>query len=700
MQYRRLVLPALAVILAACADDTIAPDRVNVTPQAIQFTGPFWGSAVAAGGQHSCAIADDGTLACWGSNSDGQATVSPSLGPVLQVTAGAAHTCVIKSDGLVACWGASGDQQLSIPSGLGPVKQISANGNHTCVIRANDTVTCWGDASSGQTSVPSGIGTVRQVSAGVAHTCAVKTNNLVVCWGANDLGQGSPPFSLGTVQQIAAAQTFTCAIKSDGTVACWGDSAPSISGSALHIAAGQAHACIIETDGDARCAGDSSSGQATVPHTVGTVTQLAGGEDHTCAMKSSGVVACWGGSMSGQTNVPFLTRRFAPTATFGVVPGVDSGRPFTLSFSGARVILPNDTLSAQSAGIQYRLDCGTGGGYSLQGPDTTRTCTAGAPGVQIVKGMVLDQEGDFTEYVDTVVIINGVPLAPTGVSSSVVGRIVTLDWSDNAMNEDAQIIQRRAYTAGAWTAFSQIASLLPNVETYTDASAAAGTAYQYRIRSCSEAGCGVGVSARLETEAVPSRSNSIAVRVESGTSITIDWVDSNTNETGFEVLRRTVSATSATSYVLLAQLPANRTSYVDPLAWPGEQYYYRIRPCNAAGCATPITSTRISIPATIPAAPVNATAPVESFFDGLPSWTDASSNETYFKVLRRQNIGGVWSPYAVVVTLPANSTAFHDTSTDYGTYQYRIQACNMFGCSAASVTNPTRVVPDGIAIPG
>src|SRR5688500_5990583 len=98
MQYRRFVLPGLAVLLAACADDAIAPERVNVTPQAIEFTGPFWGSTVAAGGEHTCAIADDGTLACWGMNTSGQATVSSSLGAVRQVAAGAAHTCVIKND--------------------------------------------------------------------------------------------------------------------------------------------------------------------------------------------------------------------------------------------------------------------------------------------------------------------------------------------------------------------------------------------------------------------------------------------------------------------------------------------------------------------------------------------------------------------------------------------------------------------------
>src|SRR5688500_7408106 len=132
MQYRRFMVTALAILLAACADDAIAPERVNVTPQAIEYTGAFWGSSVAGGGQHTCAVADDGKLVCCGSNTNGQASVSLSLEAVRQAAAGAAHTCVIKHDATVTCWGASADQQLSLPFALGTVKEIAARGNHTC----------------------------------------------------------------------------------------------------------------------------------------------------------------------------------------------------------------------------------------------------------------------------------------------------------------------------------------------------------------------------------------------------------------------------------------------------------------------------------------------------------------------------------------------------------------------------------------
>src|SRR5688500_17863211 len=80
------------------------------------------GSAVAevsAGYGHTCARKADGTLWCWGDNSNGQlgdASTAGKRSPV-QVTAlgtavadvsvGDAHTCARKTDGTLWCWGSN-----------------------------------------------------------------------------------------------------------------------------------------------------------------------------------------------------------------------------------------------------------------------------------------------------------------------------------------------------------------------------------------------------------------------------------------------------------------------------------------------------------------------------------------------------------------------------------------------------------------
>ena len=52
---------------------------------------------------HTCGLKTDGTLACWGENSYGQAT--PPAGTFSQVSAGDDHTCGVRTDGTLACWG-------------------------------------------------------------------------------------------------------------------------------------------------------------------------------------------------------------------------------------------------------------------------------------------------------------------------------------------------------------------------------------------------------------------------------------------------------------------------------------------------------------------------------------------------------------------------------------------------------------------
>ena len=53
-------------------------------------------TAVSAGGAHSCGIRTSGTVACWGANTNGQAT--PPAGTFTAVSAGGAHTCGVQDE--------------------------------------------------------------------------------------------------------------------------------------------------------------------------------------------------------------------------------------------------------------------------------------------------------------------------------------------------------------------------------------------------------------------------------------------------------------------------------------------------------------------------------------------------------------------------------------------------------------------------
>ena len=64
------------------------------------------GTLIDAGGSHSCAVASDESLACWGSDYDGAAT--PPAGTFGRLSAGEYHTCAARPDGFLVCWGLNG----------------------------------------------------------------------------------------------------------------------------------------------------------------------------------------------------------------------------------------------------------------------------------------------------------------------------------------------------------------------------------------------------------------------------------------------------------------------------------------------------------------------------------------------------------------------------------------------------------------
>ncbi len=278
--------------------------------------------AIAAGGYHSLALRDDGTVEAWGANNSSQATVPNILNNdrVVAIAAGMYHSLALRDDGTVGAWGSNDYAQAAVPKTLnnGKIVAIAAGGYHNLVLRDDGTVGAWGANNSGQATVSDTLNNskVVAIAAGGYHNLVLRDDGTVVAWGENGSGQATVPTTLNSrkVVAIAAGMYHSLALLDDGTIVAWGENGsgqatvPTTlnSGKVVAIAAGMYHSLALLDDGTVVGWGDHIYDQATAPETLnnGKTVAIAAGYAHSLALLDDGTVVAWGYKNYGQTTVP------------------------------------------------------------------------------------------------------------------------------------------------------------------------------------------------------------------------------------------------------------------------------------------------------------------------------------------------------------------------------------------------------------
>jgi alpha-tubulin suppressor-like RCC1 family protein len=320
-------------------------------------------TAVAAGADHTCAIAGGG-LKCWGKNDQGQigrtGGVSSSIptpvdvegltSGVTLVGAGKAHTCAVHS-GALTCWGANSAGQLGrgapgtssdvptpVAGSLSGVTAVALGDQHSCALAAG-VVSCWGangrdqlgglPAGATPAAVP-GLGSgVTALASGLDHVCAIRGGD-VLCWGSNSSGQlgrgalgGSSPvptaLGLTSVVALALGDAHSCALSQPASGApvlfCWG----------------------ANGDGQLGVSGSTVAAPTSVLLGSARPTLLTAGSAHTCiAQGDPGGMRCFGNDSLGQLGV---------ASGSGPVPL--PGLPFGVAAGG------NHSCAVQTDGLLY-----------------------------------------------------------------------------------------------------------------------------------------------------------------------------------------------------------------------------------------------------------------------------------------------------------------------------------------------------------
>ena len=429
--------------------------------------------AISSGEEHTCALLENGSISCWGYGAMGALgnggtadkyapTLTSSLGTgrtAVGLSAGSAHTCAILDNGEVACWGEGSNGQLGEGTGsdsttpiatavFGPnqvAAGLSVGGEHTCVVDASGDVSCWGlgqygrlgNGGNGIEATPAVINnlgpgqTALDIASGFAHSCAVQADGNVTCWGEGNSGQlgngatsswyteSSPILtsSLGagrTAVAVSAGNDHTCAILDTGSVSCWGSggngrlgngagsqqTTPTQTSSlgagrtAANISLGGSHTCVILDNGAVSCWGGGGYGQlgngATSSQSTPTLTSSLGtgrtavaisaGNRHTCVILDNGAVSCWGSNADGQLGNGGTSSSSTPTLT----SSLGTGRTAISISAGNRhtcAVLDNGAVSCWGHGGVGQL--GNGGTSDRLSPTLTSSLGTGVVATEV-----------------------------------------------------------------------------------------------------------------------------------------------------------------------------------------------------------------------------------------------------------------------------------------------------------------------------
>lgn len=258
-----------------------------------------------------CALIDDGTVQCWGSDLGGTYTdvvMRPAevegLGDVVAFDVGALSACAVVRGGTVECWGNNNSGQLGdgmayttpratpepVP-GITDAVSVAVGQQHACALLADGTARCWGDNSGmrlgdGTTDASYtpvtvvGLSGATDLQAGEQDTCALLGNRRVKCWGA-DAPDGGFVTGITDAISVSVGRYLVFSILSSGQALNWIGVGATVMPTEVFpnvVSLGDGgdtwHACGLLSDGTATCAGSNSAGQLGDDSTMARTTPV------------------------------------------------------------------------------------------------------------------------------------------------------------------------------------------------------------------------------------------------------------------------------------------------------------------------------------------------------------------------------------------------------------------------------------------
>lgn len=213
------------------------------------------------------AVHGDGSVTAFGTPAFdyGQGTVPGGLGAAAQVDTSRDHVALLLADGTVECWGRNTDGECDVPVGLSNVTKVVAGLGFTVALKDDGTLVEWGNPPSPAPAV-SGVTDIACYSKIVA---IVFSDGTAQAWGASNNNDNTPPAGLDDAVQIAAGNSHTMARKADGTIAefdaAFGTAMPAGLTGVVHVCCGWQVFSALHSDGSVTMWGYEEYGEMTPP---------------------------------------------------------------------------------------------------------------------------------------------------------------------------------------------------------------------------------------------------------------------------------------------------------------------------------------------------------------------------------------------------------------------------------------------------